>query len=328
MCQPRISLRLPRPRQTPPRPRQAPSRLPQYAWPAFTLVELLIVVAIISVLLGLLLPAVQSAREASRRQQCASHLTQQIKAVLNYESQHRFLPPGSRLHKRSTQESASWRILILPYLEGENIYAAVPPTDEGGFGGNKATPPPEVYICPSVDRPPPDGVTNSSSDYEGVAGAGASEEFRSDLEDDQCGDMFTDGVFFPDSNLRLAEVTDGTSHTLALGERTYQLHIWTDGSLWVTNPKKKLCMRSTRNIRWPLGADHDQFGYYVHDTDAPAGAAKTMLLNDLEFDSNHPDVVPFALADGSVHYVSEAIELTVLRELATRNGHEVNRWVP
>lgn len=296
---------------------------------AFTLVELLVVVAIISLLLALLLPAVQSAREASRRQQCTSHLQQQIKAVLSYEAQQRELPPGSRLHKRQTQESAGWRLLVLPYLEGDNIYVAVPPNDEGGFGGNKATAPPEIYICPSVDRPPPDGVTNSPSDYEGVAGAGASEEFRTDLEDDHCGDVFTDGVFYPDSRVRIAEITDGTSHTLAIGERTYWLfHVWTDGSLWVKNPKQKLCMRSTRNIRWPLRADHDQFGYYVFDDGAPASAAKTMLLNDLEFDSNHPGVVPFALADGSVHLIDETIDLTVLRELATRNGHEVNRWAP
>ena len=87
-------------------------------------------------------------------------------------------------------------------------------------------------------------------------------------------------------------------------------------------------MHSTRNIRWPLAADHDRFGYYVSDPEAPAGAEKTMLLNDLEFDSNHEGVVPFALADGSVHLLDEAIDLTVLREMATRNGHEINRWVP
>ena len=171
-------------------------------------------------------------------------------------------------------------------------------------------------------------MTFSPADYEGVAGAGATEQSRRDLEDDRCGDVYIDGVFYPESDTRVAEITDGTSHTLAIGERTYILHTWVDGAIWVKSPKKEVCMRSTRNVRWPLAADHNSFGYYVFDQEAPAGAEKTMLLNDLEFNSSHAGVVPFALADGSVHLLDVAIDLTVLREMATRNGHEINRWVP
>jgi type II secretory pathway pseudopilin PulG len=293
---------------------------------ALSLVELLVVVAIISILLAILLPAVQAAREASRRGECATHLQQQILAALNYESRHKRLPPGSREHQRQNQEGVSWRVLILPFTEGDAAYAALSPSDDGGYTGNKATVPPAIYRCPSVDRPPADGVTMSPSDYEGVAGAGATEQGRRDLEDDRCGDMYLDGVFYPESNTRIAEITDGTSHTLALGERTYWLHVWVDGAIWVKSSKKEVCMRATRNIRWPLAADHNHFGYYVFDPEAPAGAPKTMLLNDLEFNSNHHSIVPFAFADGSVHMIAKDIDLTVLRELATRNGHEVNRW--
>lgn len=296
---------------------------------AFTLVELLVVVAIISLLLAILLPAVQSAREASRRRQCTTHLQQQILAALIYESQQRSLPPGSREHKRQNAEGVAWRVLVLPYLEEESTCSAVPPNDDGGFDGNKATVPPAIFLCPSVDRPAPNGVTFSPSDYEGVSGAGASDDGRRDLEDAHCGDVYTDGVFYPKSDTRISDITDGTSHTLAMGERSYWLsYVWTDGSYWVKNPQFKVCMHSTRNIRWPLGADHNRFGYFVYDPDAPAGAEKTMLFNDLEFDSSHPEVVPFAMADGSVHLLDESIDLTVLRELATRNGHEVNRWEP
>jgi prepilin-type N-terminal cleavage/methylation domain-containing protein len=299
-----------------------------YCRRAFTLVELLVVVAIISLLLAILLPAVQAAREASRRRQCTTHLQQQILAALNYESEQRELPTGSREHKRANAEGVGWRVLVLPYMEGEATYSAVPPDDDGGYGGDKGTIPPAIFICPSVDRQPPDGVEWPKSDYEGVAGAGASDDGRRDLEDDQCGDVYTDGVFYPKSDTRISDITDGTSHTLAIGERTYVLHVWADGSYWFKNPKFKVCMRSTRNIRWPLGADHNRFGYYVYDQEAPDGAEKTMLLNDLEFDSSHPGVVPFAMVDGSVHLIDESIDLTVIRELATRNGHEVNRWNP
>jgi prepilin-type N-terminal cleavage/methylation domain-containing protein len=293
---------------------------------AFTLVELLVVVAIVAVLIGLLLPAVQAAREASRRRQCSVHLQQQILAALNFESRHNEFPPGSREHRKQKQEGVGWRVLVLPFLEETN--GAVSPNEEGGFSGDKRTIPPSVFRCPSVDRPVPDGTTFTPSDYEGVAGAGQSEESRRDLEDNNCGDVYIDGVFYPESHTRIAEITDGTSHTLAIGERTYVLHIWTDGVIWVKSPDKEMCMRSTRNIRWPLAADRNQFGYYVFDTEAPAGALRTMLLNDLEFNSNHDDVVPFALADGSLHMIGKSIDLTVLRELATRNGHEPNRWTP
>jgi type II secretory pathway pseudopilin PulG len=293
---------------------------------ALSLVELLVVVAIISMLLAIVLPAVQAAREASRRGECATHLQQQILAALNYESRHKRLPPGSREHQRQNQEGVSWRVLVLPFMEGDATYAALSPSDDGGYAGNKAIAPPAIYRCPSVDRPPADGTAMSPSDYEGVAGAGATEQGRRDLEDARCGDMYIDGVFYPESNTRIAEITDGTSHTLAIGERIYWLHVWVDGAIWVKSPTKEYCMRSTRNIRWPLAADHSHFGYYVFDPEAPAGAPKTMLLNDLEFNSNHHRVVPFALADGSVRMIEKDVDLSVLRELATRNGHEVNRW--
>lgn len=303
-------------------------RRTRFSRTALSLVELLVVVAIVSMLLAVVLPAVQAAREASRRAECATHLQQQMLAAINYESRHRRLPPGSREHQRQNQEGVSWRVLVLPFLEGGATYDSLAPADDGGYTGNKTIIPPAIYRCPSVDRPPPDGVSMSPADYEGVAGAGASEQGRRDLEDARCGDMYIDGVFYPESHIRITEIADGTSHTLAIGERAYWLHPWVDGAIWVKSPKKEFCMRSSRNIRWPLAADHDRFGYYVFDPEAPAGAEKTMLLNDLEFNSSHFRVVPFALADGSVHMVDKEIDLTILRELATRDGHEINRWEP
>jgi type II secretory pathway pseudopilin PulG len=80
-------------------------------------VELLVVVAIISVLIGLLLPAVQAARESSRRSQCSTHLRQLMLAALNFESRHNQFPPGSREHRRQNQEGVAWRVLVLSYLE-------------------------------------------------------------------------------------------------------------------------------------------------------------------------------------------------------------------
>src|SRR5262245_45861442 len=109
---------------------------------AFTLVELLVVVTILAILLALLLPAVQSARESSRRRQCTTHRQQQILAALNYESRERKFPPGSRQHRMQNQEGVGWRVLVLPYLEGDAVYAAVEPNEMGGYSGPKATIPP------------------------------------------------------------------------------------------------------------------------------------------------------------------------------------------
>lgn len=95
--------------------------------PAFTLIELLVVIAIISVLIALLLPAVQQAREATRRSSCKNNLKQLALALHNYESVHRLLPPGY-LHKFDPAGSAanhmgfSWGTMILPALEQTNLH--------------------------------------------------------------------------------------------------------------------------------------------------------------------------------------------------------------
>jgi prepilin-type N-terminal cleavage/methylation domain-containing protein len=90
--------------------------------PGFTLIELLVVIAVIGVLIGLLLPAVQAAREAASRTKCANNLKQIGLAVRLYENSHECLPPS----RRTIAESPTWAWLILPYLEQENLYRLWP----------------------------------------------------------------------------------------------------------------------------------------------------------------------------------------------------------
>jgi prepilin-type N-terminal cleavage/methylation domain-containing protein len=100
------------------------SRTPRTTRFAFTLVELLVVIAIIATLIGLLLPAVQGAREAARRISCANNLRQQGLALLNYHDTHKHFPVGSGSGKQPLWSSTgiNWRVHIFPFLELDNVY--------------------------------------------------------------------------------------------------------------------------------------------------------------------------------------------------------------
>jgi len=99
------------------------ARLHSRKRPAFTLVELLVVIAIIGILIALLLPAVQSAREAARRSQCSNNLKQLALAIMNYENANRALPPGSiSVGAGGPASLTTWSISILPYMEQQPLY--------------------------------------------------------------------------------------------------------------------------------------------------------------------------------------------------------------
>jgi len=91
----------------------------------FTLVELLVVIAIIGVLVALLLPAVQSAREAARRMQCGNHLKQYGLGVANYESTHGVYPINATGNGNGTKPIVTWQVRILPYMEQKNVFDGI-----------------------------------------------------------------------------------------------------------------------------------------------------------------------------------------------------------
>ena len=286
---------------------------------AFTLVELLVVITIIGILIALLLPAVQAAREAARRLQCSNNLKQIGLALHNYHTAHKSFPCGAGMAPYSEGMSQGycsigWHVDILPYIEQQSLY-------EGGPA--VALP---VYVCPSAGEVVADlGDPRPGTSYFGVTGAGKNGRFK-DLEDSHCGDYYTDGVFYPLSSTRVADIRDGTSNTLAVGERTYVIRSWKSGTLWETNPDTKVCVYSAKNVRWPINISLDEVGYYAFDSNAPSGAPKTLLFNDVMYGSRHPGGAQFAFADGSVHFLPETIDLTVYQDLATIDGGEVNRW--
>jgi prepilin-type N-terminal cleavage/methylation domain-containing protein/prepilin-type processing-associated H-X9-DG protein len=324
---------------------------------AFTLVELLIVIAIVGVLMGLILSAVQAARESSRRMSCQNNLKNISLACLSYESARGNLPPGSTINKVRKRNGLSWHVGLLSYLENDTLQSEIKRQIEDFRRTDPARQPPNIfylkrvnevhipiYGCPSddevVDNRNGQGLAGSS--YAGVAGSAASrgdeERFVGD-ESGLCGVVNFDGVFYPGSRTRLRQIQDGTSTTLLVGERWYQLRAWTAGAYWpppaansnlADSPVPDSCMSALKNVdsQIPLIAPLATVGYYRgHEDDDRPGAApadrKIVGFNNLPFGSFHPGGANVCLVDGSVHFLDDSIDPVVFVALASRDGAEV-----
>jgi prepilin-type N-terminal cleavage/methylation domain-containing protein len=283
---------------------------------AYTIIELLVVITIIGVLLALLLPAIQAAREAARSAQCSYHLRQLVLAIHSYHDSHKQFPPGSTLAPREEQLGHSWHVYSLPYLEEQEV------ADRILKRGEPVAPAIPTFFCPS------DPVVTGGADqrhltsYYGSAGAGRDSGYVIDLEDRFCGDVYTDGIFFPLSRTDDDSVTDGLTHTIAIGERTYIKHIWADGAFWIGSADERLCLTAMKNVRWPINSPATTSGYYVFDGNAPSASVRTLRMNDLYFGSRHAGGAWFAFAGGNVHFLTDDVAFTVYQDLATRNGGE------
>lgn len=298
----------------------------------FTLVELLVVVAIIGVLAALLLPAVQAARESARLASCRNNLKQIGLALHSYHAQHSAFPEGARMHARSGRKSIGWHVLVLPHLDQRPLYAEIAPDADGGARFHAENTVAPTYFCPTAEPPSDSSADLESANYVGVAGAG---QTRKDwpVEEVACGIVATDGVLHMQGEVNTADIADGTSHTLAVGERSiYKTdEPWSLGAVWYksggSQSPTSACVAAAKHVIWPINAIESGRVHYIRNSDAPEELRK-VLGNELAFGSLHPGGAHFAYADGSVHFLHESLDLVAYRQLATRQGEETTAATP
>lgn len=314
---------------------------------AFTLVELLVVIAIIGILIALLLPAVQAAREAARRAQCLNNVKQVGLSLTNYVAANKKFPPMADLDGRpgGAPTEMSYVALILPFHEESGVAGLINYTKHWSDGANlKARQSPmRAFKCPSRDPvekvydgnpgastfsetelavhyhavngasnggcpSPPAGSYSvccaGSSGVTGVATNGIMYIWRKDLSSPWRG-----------STTRPREVIDGMSKTYLVGEVSWEFYAQRQWIVGYSN-----LTYAGKNLQYPLNS----IARGTWNGSAIVGTGYSN--NDVSFGSQHRGGTHFCLADGSATFISDSIDLAILKALASRaSGEVVNR---
>ena len=264
---------------------------------AFTLVELLVVIAIIGILIALLLPAVQSAREAARRMQCTNNLKQFGIAMHAYHDTFKCFPPGFMAvdHTGAVAGGWAWGVFLMPYIEQSALRGTLSTTE---YTLSQVIADPalllmlqmelSVFKCPSSPMEPlreflgPGSELVATSNYTSCRGF-----YR--YRDATHLQKPNNGIFYAESSTKIRDVTDGTSNTFAVGERTVL-------PVHAGDPK-----------RWPSWCGPGGLGI-----GATVSSCVSIRLNHPTnmhaFSSHHPGGGNLCFVDGSVHFISETIE--------------------
>ncbi len=300
---------------------------------AFTLIELLVVIAIIGVLIALLLPAVQSAREAARRMQCSNNLMQIGLAVQSYESSFGRYPPGvvdrqgaGPIPTLPVGHHYSWVTQILPFMEESNAFNKI--NFETGLYevANQTVREYEMstFICPADGRIKRGFGLPASTSY-----AGCHHDVEAAIDDTN------HGVLFLNSFLPYNEITDGTSNTIFIGEFVERFSPrlgWGSGtrsSLRNTGTRINGSLEGTAalmNLQLPPEVN------YTEESEAPEPSSvgegdeavyppSFYLVGG--FGSRHPGGCNYILGDGSVRFLRETVDPSILRLLGHRGDGEL-----
>ncbi|MBS0202584.1 MAG: DUF1559 domain-containing protein [Planctomycetes bacterium] len=327
----------------------------------FTLIELLVVIAIIAVLIGLLLPAVQQAREAARRMQCKNNLKQIGLALHNYLSSHSVFPPSYCI---GAAKGGTWSIhaRILPYLDQANAYTLAdlsvgysdPPNSTSGITAQYLP----AYRCPSEINGQNSASAPSFFPPNYAFNAGTWKVYTPISTNLADGGIPGNGAFGPNSSFSTAAFIDGTSNTLCFSEiKTYTSQIGNDAAATDTLPTQATILGYSSGSfsdhghrEWTDGKIHETGftatftpnarvqivnkgtattptvdGDYISckERSSSATCAGQPTYAAVTTRSFHVGIVNSLLMDGSTRSISENIDILVWRALASRAGGEV-----
>ena len=305
----------------------------------FTLIELLVVIAIIAVLVALLLPAVQAAREASRRAQCTNNLKQLGLALANYQLTHAGYPPGyvsqwDAINRVEKGTGWGWGSMILPQMEQSNLYNGI------NFNVSIADPtqftvrlsPIGILLCPSDTMPKTWTADSGTATFrQGYI------FFASVPVCDVAGSNYTgmfgigepgidgEGIFFRNSFVRLVDITDGLSQTTCVGERSMKTSLNRGFATWVgAAPGAQLwsCVPDPSDPDGGVCRHEDGSGMTLgHTGEGNGPGSEGSDVN--QFTSRHGKGANFLFCDGHVRYLRHEINYAVYKALSTRAWGEV-----
>ncbi|GAB5403361.1 MAG: DUF1559 domain-containing protein [Aureliella sp.] len=312
----------------------------------FTLVELLVVIAVIGVLVSLLLPAVQHAREAARRVSCANNLKQLGLAAQNHHAAYNTFPAG---RTGPFPKVFSAQAQLLPFCEGlafNLIDWDSPPITfsgrtfhDGSANLAAATSTLDVFSCPSdsAGRRVPESKYGATS-YAACSGSGVVDNGSLSVGD---------GIFLSVKSLRLGDILDGSSNTIAMSERLLGRGNGQDASfdprfdVWEISsrlpPTQEQCQAASgksayrlRGEKWIMGNYGNTLYNHLYTPNSELADCMniTQRFGRFAARSLHAGGVNVALADGSVRFASNSIDLNTWRSLSTRAGDETHVAIP
>ncbi len=299
----------------------------KYRSRGFTLIELLVVIAIIAILIALLLPAVQQAREAARRSSCKNNMKQLGLAVHNYHDTFRVFPIATV----GSTSRTNWRTFILPYLDQAPLYNQLNFSSSflcNGTSGNLAHligVTVSVYTCPSSPLDPNNtAVLNNTQGcqthrYVGISGATPDPAGRGTAVCD-AGDYTTiycnTGILVPNVVVRMRDVTDGTSNTLVIAEQSGTVNGADLSNNYYGGWSGSGPAAPPGDTHW--GAGNTSVRYPINHQSASAGTG-TVYQGNSVINSFHVGGTHGLLADGSVRFLSENLDFTLLTKLCAKN---------